>query len=77
MAKSDLLQLNSDRIQRRTDHRHRQSRRSRKVAYFGDAWCAYGTLSGTDATFISRNTVALDTGFSAYPLTDPRLVTAT
>jgi Right handed beta helix region/Cohesin domain len=44
-----------------------------KVAYFGDA-TGDSTLSGLDASFISRNVVSLDDGFSAYPLTDPRII---
>ena len=44
-----------------------------KVAYFGDA-TGDGTLSGLDASFIARNQVLLDNGFSAYPLTSPLLV---
>ena len=44
-----------------------------KIAYFGDA-TGDSTLSGLDASFISRNVVSLDDGFSAYPLTDPRII---
>lgn len=44
-----------------------------KVAYFGDA-TGDGSLSSFDASFISRNVVQLDDGFSAYPLTDPRII---
>jgi hypothetical protein len=44
-----------------------------KVAYFGDA-TGDGTLSGFDSNLISRNVVHLDNGFTAYPLTDPRIV---
>ncbi len=55
-----------------------------KVAYFGDVTglAAYTStltgmqfqLSGQDATLISQNVVHLSSGFSAYPLTDPRIV---
>ena len=44
-----------------------------KVAYFGDT-TGDGTLSGLDASDDARNQVQLDNGFSAYPLTDPRIV---
>ena len=44
-----------------------------KVAYFGDA-TGDGSLSGLDASMISRNVVHLDDGFTAYPLTDPRII---
>ena len=44
-----------------------------KVAYFGDA-SGDGKVGGADATLIARNKVHLDSGFNAYPLTDPRLV---
>ncbi len=44
-----------------------------KVAFLGDA-TGDGALSGLDASYIARNTVGLDDGFSAYPLTDPRII---
>ena len=44
-----------------------------KVAYFGDA-NGDGKLGGADASLVARNKVHLDSGFNAYPLTDPRLV---
>ena len=44
-----------------------------KVAYFGDA-SGDGTLSGYDAALIARNSVMIDDGFSASPLTDPRII---
>jgi hypothetical protein len=44
-----------------------------KVAFLGDA-TGEGSLSGTDASRISRAVVGLDGGFSAYPLTDPVII---
>ena len=44
-----------------------------KVAYYADA-SGDGTLSGLDASLMARNMVGTDDGFSAYPLTDPRIV---
>ena len=44
-----------------------------KAVFFGDA-SGDGSLSGQDASLISRNVVQLDNGFTAYPLTDPLIV---
>ncbi len=44
-----------------------------KVAYFGDA-AGFGALSGVDASLVAQNVVQLSNGFSAYPLTDPRII---
>ncbi len=44
-----------------------------KVAYLGDV-DGDGTYTGDDAALISRVVVGLDTGFDAYPLTDPVIV---
>lgn len=44
-----------------------------KVAYFGDA-AGFGALSGLDASLVAQNVVQLSNGFSAYPLTDPRII---
>ena len=44
-----------------------------KVAYFGDA-NGNGLYQGSDAAFISRVVVGLDTGFGAYLLTDPMII---
>jgi uncharacterized delta-60 repeat protein len=44
-----------------------------KVAYFGDT-SGNGFYTGLDAGLISRVVVLLDTGFDAYPLTDPLIV---
>lgn len=44
-----------------------------KVAYLGDASGNHG-YSGFDGSMISRVVVQLDSGFDAYPLTDPRLI---
>ncbi len=60
-------QVNSGAIAVTTD------RAIEKAVYFGDA-TGDGTLSGLDASYISRNSANLDDGFSAYPLTDPRIV---
>ena len=43
------------------------------VAYLGDT-NGDGTLSGGDASLISRVSVIFDTGFAAYPLLDPAIV---
>ena len=45
-----------------------------KVVYFGDT-NADGKITAADATLVARNAAHLDGGYSAYPLTDPRLVT--
>lgn len=43
------------------------------VAYLGDA-TGNGTYSSLDTSRVSRIVVGLDSGFSSYPLADPRLV---
>ena len=68
---SQLLKFAS--VRQRGEHPRDDERGVEKVAYFGDA-SGDGTLSGTDASLISRNVVHLDNGFSAYPLTDPLII---
>jgi hypothetical protein len=43
------------------------------VGYFGDV-TANGTYSGTDASYVARLTVGIDTGLAAYPLLDPVII---
>ncbi|WP_254507926.1 GEVED domain-containing protein [Anatilimnocola floriformis] len=43
------------------------------VAYFGDV-TANGDYTGTDASYIARNAVSIDTGFAAFPLLDPLII---
>lgn len=43
------------------------------VAYFGDV-TANGTYSGTDASYIARLGVSLDTGFAPFKLLDPVII---
>lgn len=43
------------------------------VGYFGDV-TANGTYSGTDASFVARLAVGIDTGLAAYPLLDPVII---
>ena len=44
-----------------------------KVVYFGDV-SGDGKVNAADATLVARNKVHLDSGFSAYPLTDPLII---
>jgi uncharacterized delta-60 repeat protein len=44
-----------------------------KVAYLGDT-SGNGELSGADSSLISRVVVGIDSGFNAYPLTDPVII---
>lgn len=43
------------------------------VGYFGDV-TANGTYSGTDASYVARLAVGIDTGLAAYPLLDPVII---
>ncbi len=43
------------------------------VAYFGDV-TGNGSYSGLDASCVARVAVGLDSGFTAFPITDPRVV---
>jgi hypothetical protein len=44
-----------------------------KVVYFGDV-SGDGRVNAADASLVARNRVHLDSGFSAYALTDPRII---
>ena len=44
-----------------------------KVAYLGDATGNH-SVDGLDASLIARAAIGLDNGFTAYPLTDPRII---
>jgi hypothetical protein len=69
---SDLLQIDSLEINHGTASSV-ASRALHKVAFLGDA-SGNRIYSGTDATYISRAVAKLDSGFDAYPLTDPMIV---
>ena len=43
------------------------------VAYFGDV-SGNGDYTGTDASYIARNSVSLDGGFAGFPLLDPQII---
>lgn len=44
-----------------------------RVAFFGDS-NGSGDYSGLDASLIARTVVGLDSGFDAYPMTDPAII---
>ena len=62
------IQINEGAIPSRAD------RAVQVVAYFGDATGNH-TYSGLDAAYIARAAVGLDSGFAAYQMKDPVIVT--